>query len=44
MHIDLEQAEKAIAAARKEAVKLQTKMCIAVVDFRRQFAGLRPHG
>ena len=25
MHIDLEQAEKAIAAARKEAVKLQTK-------------------
>ena len=33
MHIDLEQAEKAIAAARKEAVKLQTKMCIAVVDF-----------
>ena len=32
MHIDLEQAEKAIAAARKEAVKLQTKMCIAVVD------------
>ena len=32
MHIDLQQAEKAIAAARKEAVKLQTKMCIAVVD------------
>ena len=32
MHIDLEQAEKAIAAARKEAVKLKTKMCIAVVD------------
>src|ERR1044071_8433155 len=32
MHIDLEQAEKAIAAARKEAVKLQTKMFSAVVD------------
>ena len=32
MHIDLEQAEKAIAAARKEAIKIQTKMCIAVVD------------
>jgi len=32
MHIDLEQAEKAIAAARKEAVTLKTKMCIAVVD------------
>ena len=32
MHIDLEQAEKAIAAARKEAIRLDTKMCIAVVD------------
>jgi uncharacterized protein GlcG (DUF336 family) len=32
MHIDLEQAEKAIAAARKEAINLKTKMCIAVVD------------
>jgi uncharacterized protein GlcG (DUF336 family) len=32
MHIDLEQAEKAIAAARKEAIHLKTKMCIAVVD------------
>jgi len=32
MHISLEQAEKAIAAARKEAVRLNTKMCIAVVD------------
>jgi uncharacterized protein GlcG (DUF336 family) len=32
MHIDLEQAEKAIAAARKEAIALKTKMCIAVVD------------
>lgn len=32
MHITLEQAEKAVATARKEAVKLKTKMCIAVVD------------
>jgi uncharacterized protein GlcG (DUF336 family) len=32
MHIDLEKAEKAIAAARKEAIGLKTKMCIAVVD------------
>jgi uncharacterized protein GlcG (DUF336 family) len=32
MHISFEQAEKAIAAARKEAVRLKTKMCIAVVD------------
>ena len=32
MHINLEQAEKAIAAARKEAISLKTKMCIAVVD------------
>ena len=32
MHIDLEQAEKAMAAARKEAIRLDTKMCIAVVD------------
>jgi uncharacterized protein GlcG (DUF336 family) len=32
MHISFEQAEKAIAASRKEAVRLKTKMCIAVVD------------
>ena len=32
MHIELEKAEKAIAAARKEAISLKTKMCIAVVD------------
>jgi len=32
MHIDLESAEKAIAAARKEAINLKTKMCIAIVD------------
>ena len=32
MHIDLEKAEKAIAAAQKEAIKLKTKMCIAIVD------------
>lgn len=32
MHVDLEKAEKAIAAAQKEAIKLKTKMCIAIVD------------
>ena len=32
MHVNLEQAEKAIAAMRKKAVDLKTKMCIAVVD------------
>ena len=32
MHIELEKAEKAVAAARKEAISLKTKMCIAVVD------------
>jgi uncharacterized protein GlcG (DUF336 family) len=32
MHIDLQKAEKAIAAAQKEAIKLKTKMCIAIVD------------
>jgi uncharacterized protein GlcG (DUF336 family) len=32
MHISLEQAEKAIAAARKEALAIKTKMCIAIVD------------
>ena len=32
MHINLEKAEQAIAAARKEADRLDTKMCIAVVD------------
>ncbi len=32
MHVNLGQAEKAIAAAHKEAVSLKTKMCIAIVD------------
>jgi uncharacterized protein GlcG (DUF336 family) len=32
MHVTMEQAQKAIEAARKKAVKLDTKMCIAVVD------------
>jgi uncharacterized protein GlcG (DUF336 family) len=32
MHINLEDAEKAIAAARKKAISLKTQMCIAVVD------------
>ena len=32
MHVTLEHAEKAIAAARKKALELNTQMCIAVVD------------
>lgn len=32
MHVNLEQAEKAIAAMCKKALDLDTKMCIAVVD------------
>ena len=32
MHVSIAEAEKAIAAARKKAVKLKTQMCIAVVD------------
>mgnify|MGYP003345717250 CR=1 FL=1 len=32
MHVSIADAEKAIAAARKKAVKLKTQMCIAVVD------------
>lgn len=32
MHVNLEQAEKAIAAMRKKAIELNTRMCIAVVD------------
>jgi uncharacterized protein GlcG (DUF336 family) len=32
MHVNLEKAEKAIAAAHKKAIDLNTKMCIAVVD------------
>jgi uncharacterized protein GlcG (DUF336 family) len=32
MHVNLENAEKVIEAARKKAIALNTKMCIAVVD------------
>jgi uncharacterized protein GlcG (DUF336 family) len=32
MHVTMEQAQKAIEAARKKAEKLDTQMCIAVVD------------
>ena len=32
MHINLEHAEKAIEAARKKSLELETHMCIAVVD------------
>lgn len=32
MHVTIEQAEKAIAAARAKALELGTQMCIAVVD------------
>lgn len=32
MHVTIADAEKIIAAARKEAVHIKTKMCIAVVD------------
>ena len=32
MHVTMEQARAAIEAARKKAVKLDTQMCIAVVD------------
>lgn len=32
MHVNLEHAEAIIAAARKQAEKLKTQMCIAVVD------------
>ena len=32
MHVNLENAEKVIEAARKKAIALKTQMCIAVVD------------
>jgi uncharacterized protein GlcG (DUF336 family) len=32
MHVTIDQAEKAIAAARAKALELGTQMCIAVVD------------
>jgi uncharacterized protein GlcG (DUF336 family) len=32
MHVTIEHAQAAIEAARKEAVRLDTQMCIAIVD------------
>ncbi|PPD46622.1 MAG: glycolate utilization protein [Methylocystis sp.] len=32
MHVTIEQAEQAIAAARRKAAEIKTQMCIAVVD------------
>ncbi|MDJ0514303.1 MAG: heme-binding protein [Methyloceanibacter sp.] len=32
MHVNLEQAEQVIKAARKKSIELNTQMCIAVVD------------
>jgi uncharacterized protein GlcG (DUF336 family) len=32
MHVNIENAEQVIDAARKKALKLKTQMCIAVVD------------
>jgi len=32
MHVNLEQAEQVIEAARKKSIELKTHMCIAVVD------------
>ncbi len=32
MHVNIENAEKAIEAARKKALEMKTQMCIAVVD------------
>ncbi|MGH8480194.1 MAG: heme-binding protein [Gammaproteobacteria bacterium] len=32
MHVTLEQAQIALAAAQKKAVEIDTRMCIAVVD------------
>ena len=32
MHVTMESALEAVEAARKEAIKLKTQMCIAVVD------------
>ena len=44
MHVNLEQAEKAIAAMCKKALDLDTKMCIAVVELRGQSEILPAHG
>jgi len=32
MHITLEQAEKAISAARIKAIEIETQMCLAIID------------
>lgn len=32
MHVTLEQAQRAVAAAQKKAIEIDTRMCIAVVD------------
>src|SRR5512137_172517 len=32
MHVTMDQAERAVAAARRKAIELNTQMCIAVVD------------
>ena len=32
MHVTMEHAQKAIEAARKKAVRIDTQMCIAIVD------------
>jgi uncharacterized protein GlcG (DUF336 family) len=32
MHVTMEHAQKAIEAARKKALKIDTQMCIAIVD------------
>jgi uncharacterized protein GlcG (DUF336 family) len=32
MHVNLENAERVVEAARKKAIELDTQMCIAVVD------------
>ena len=43
MHVTIEQAEKAIEAARKRALELNTQMCIAVVDSGANLKGLAQH-
>ncbi len=44
MHVTMEDAEKVIAAAQKASTKIDTKMCIAVVELRRQSESLPTHG
>ena len=43
MHVNLENAEKAIEAARKHAMALKTQMCCRG-RFRRQSQSLSAHG